>query len=89
MLQLLDCQTLDAESHQLLFRALLKLSKRSGLYPSCLLLPGGCMKNSDPIATGSFGDVWRTNVYGQVVAIKTARACQRGELEKITQVIEA
>ncbi|KAJ7489301.1 hypothetical protein FB451DRAFT_686485 [Mycena latifolia] len=56
----------------LLFKALLRLSRASGLHPTCFPL-SGLHKVGHQVAAGGFGDIWRGSVGGQSVAIKIMR----------------
>ena len=53
-------------------KALLRLTKASGLYPECLVHKGIDI-DPYPVAVGSFGDVFRGQLHGQMVAVKIAR----------------
>jgi hypothetical protein len=67
-------------------KALIMLSKKSGLYPECLILGHAANRRGDPIARGSFGDVWRGQIRGREVAIKALRVYQRSDAQKLLKV---
>jgi hypothetical protein len=67
-------------------KALIMLSKKSGLHPDCLILGHAVNRYGDPIARGSFGDVWRGQICGREVAIKVLRVYQRSDAQKLLKV---
>jgi hypothetical protein len=67
-------------------KALIMLSKKSGLHPDCLILGYAVNRHGDPIARGSFGDVWRGEISGRAVAIKVLRVYQRSDAQKLLKV---
>ncbi|KAJ7279584.1 kinase-like domain-containing protein [Mycena rebaudengoi] len=64
--------TSDFTSKALLSKALLKLSRKCGLHPTCFSL-SELKKMGHQIAGGGFGDVWRGLVGDQTVAVKSVR----------------
>ncbi|KAJ7489303.1 kinase-like domain-containing protein [Mycena latifolia] len=64
----------------LLFKALLRLSRASGLHPTCLPL-SGLQKVGHQVAAGGFGDIWRGLVRGQSVSVKIMRLFQESDVE--------
>ncbi|KAF7345070.1 Protein kinase domain-containing protein [Mycena venus] len=56
----------------LLWKALLRLSRKSGLHPTCFTL-SRVEKVGQQMAGGGFGDIWRGLVDGQTVAVKSIR----------------
>ncbi|KAF7354912.1 Protein kinase domain-containing protein [Mycena sanguinolenta] len=70
-------QDLLDSSHELtpraLFsKALLRLSDKCGLHPTCFTLTG-LKKMGQQVAGGGFGDIWKGMVGGQTVAVKSMR----------------
>jgi hypothetical protein len=54
-------------------RTILKLSKKSGLYPSSLFIRGVRRRSLNAIDGGGYGSIWLGDFHGQVVAIKVMR----------------
>ncbi|KAH7923893.1 kinase-like protein [Leucogyrophana mollusca] len=71
MQKLLDSFDLD-NVRSILIRILVELSKRSGLYPQRLLLPNIKIRG-DQVDGGTFGDVWKGDFDGRLVAVKKMR----------------
>ena len=66
--------------------AIVKLSKNSGLYPECLILRGVQKLGQDAVAGGSFGDIWKGDVGGHMIAIKVMRIFGASNIEKVLKV---
>lgn len=79
------CQS-DVELSHLLLRALVKLSRDSGLYPKCLVLHGVDLNSKDPQESGRFGDVWKEQINGHTVAIKVVRTYVKSDLNEVAKV---
>ncbi|KAG6912003.1 hypothetical protein DXG01_000251 [Tephrocybe rancida] len=69
---ILDLPELDIVRPSIL-RVLLELSKRSGLYPTALILRGVEPQGQKAVAAGSYGDIWQGTLAGGIVAIKVMR----------------
>jgi len=63
-------------------RALIKLSKASGLFPDCLVLKG-IQVDGDPVEGGGFGDVYKGRFGGQVIALKVLKVYQKSDMQKL------
>ena len=63
-------------------KALIKLSKASRLYPECLVLKGIDI-GPYPVTIGTFGDVFKGQLYGRVVAVKALRFCSLDYSERL------
>ncbi|KAJ6499804.1 kinase-like domain-containing protein [Mycena vulgaris] len=64
--------TYDSTSRPLLSKALMRLSRVSGLHPTCLTLCG-LEKVGQQVAAGGFGDIWMGLVGTQSVSVKIMR----------------
>jgi hypothetical protein len=84
--KLLDYSNSDLGLRRMFLRTLVRLCKTSGLYPNCLVLPGMELHFKEPQAAGRFGDVWREEVDGHIIAIKVARTYVRSDADKIAKV---
>ncbi|KAJ7926346.1 kinase-like domain-containing protein, partial [Mycena leptocephala] len=69
--QLLD-SSCESTSRPLLSKALLRLSGKCGLHPTCFAL-SGLEKVGQQVAGGGFGDIWKGLVGGQTVAVESMR----------------
>ncbi|KAJ7139286.1 kinase-like domain-containing protein [Mycena epipterygia] len=70
----------DSASRPLLSTALLRLSRASGLHPTCFAI-SGLEKIGHQVAGGGFGDVWKSVVDGQTVAVKSVRIFQDADVK--------
>lgn len=68
------------------FKALLSLSKSTGLYPRCLQLSHQLQKFDEPVAAGAFGEVFRGSVGNREVAIKVFRVYETTNVVKFKKV---
>jgi hypothetical protein len=66
-------------------KALLRLSRASGLYPESLALRGIEIE-AQPIDRGGYGDVFKGVYHGQQVAVKALRIYQTSDLVKLLKV---
>ncbi|KAJ7126699.1 kinase-like domain-containing protein [Mycena epipterygia] len=64
----------------LLCKALLRLSRASGLHPTCVAL-SGLEKLGQQVAAGAFGDVWKSRVRAQSVAVKMMRIFRDADIK--------
>jgi len=68
-------------------KALIRLSRASGLYPECLVLSG--MKiEGDAVAGGGFGDVYKGSFKGHEIAVKVLKVYQKSDMDKLLKVIQ-
>ncbi|KAJ6534359.1 kinase-like domain-containing protein, partial [Mycena capillaripes] len=65
-----------------LSKALLKLSQKCGLHPTCFDLRG-LKKIGHQLAGGGFGDIWKGVVKGQTVAIKSMRIFLEDDIKSV------
>ncbi|KAJ7235048.1 kinase-like domain-containing protein [Mycena rebaudengoi] len=63
-----------------LFKALIRLSRASGLHPRCFPLTG-VQKVGKQVAAGGFGDIWQGSVRGQHVSVKVMRIFRKDDVE--------
>ncbi|KAJ7267286.1 kinase-like domain-containing protein [Mycena rebaudengoi] len=63
-----------------LFKALIRLSRASGLHPRCFPLTG-VQKVGQQVAAGGFGDIWQGLVRGQHVSVKVMRIFRKDDVE--------
>ncbi|KAF8996194.1 hypothetical protein BDQ17DRAFT_1221402, partial [Cyathus striatus] len=62
--------------------ALLRLSKRSNLYPICFALHD-IKRNSFAMAEGHFGEVWKGDFHGSNICLKVLKAYHDSDIRKL------
>ncbi|KAF8064122.1 kinase-like domain-containing protein, partial [Lyophyllum atratum] len=77
---LLDLPHLDTIFRSPFMNALLRLSRRSGLYPNLLLRNQVSLDGTDAVAAGQFGDVWKGKFQDQQVAVKVLKVYMTSDL---------
>ncbi|KAJ8083220.1 hypothetical protein PM082_009092 [Marasmius tenuissimus] len=65
---------------------MLRLSRNSGLHPTCLSIRNVKMIGKYPIAAGGFGDVWKGTIgdSSELVCLKVVKVYMSSDLEKLT-----
>jgi hypothetical protein len=66
-------------------KALLQLSRASGLCPECLVLKGIKME-AHPVDRGGYGDVYKGVLHDQEIAVKALRIYQTSDLFRLLKV---
>jgi hypothetical protein len=84
--QLLDYCHSDSKLRNILFRALVKISKRSELYPTSLILRDIKLTSRYPLTSGTYGDIYTAEIRGRNVAVKLVRKYAKQEVEKLRKV---
>ena len=67
-------------------KALLELSRKSGLYPQCLALRGVEMDQL-PVAHGGFGDVYKGRWQGKLIGVKVMKMYQNSDTDRLLKVL--
>ncbi|KAK1218791.1 hypothetical protein PQX77_018501 [Marasmius sp. AFHP31] len=70
---LVERSNITAELQSSTLKLMLRLSKRSGLCPKCLVVRNVKKPGGHPLMGGSFGDVYKEEMGGQVFCLKVAR----------------
>ncbi|KAJ7737465.1 kinase-like domain-containing protein [Mycena maculata] len=70
----------DSTFRPLLSKALVRLSKASGLHPTCFRL-SGLEKEGEQVGGGGYGDIWKGAVEGRCVAVKAMRIFRDGDVK--------
>ncbi|KAJ7126292.1 kinase-like domain-containing protein, partial [Mycena epipterygia] len=65
-----------------LSKALIRLSRASGLHPKCFAL-SGLVTVGKQVAAGAFSDIWKGLVHGQSVSIKMVRLFRDSDVEAV------
>ncbi|KAK1227561.1 hypothetical protein PQX77_009471 [Marasmius sp. AFHP31] len=86
MQQLIDYPYLSPELRPAVVTAMLRLSKNSGLHPTCLSIQNVKKIGKYPIAAGGFGDVWKGTIGDSIepVCLKVVKVYMSSNLEKLT-----
>ncbi|KAJ7806261.1 hypothetical protein B0H13DRAFT_1669889, partial [Mycena leptocephala] len=66
----------------LILKALMRLSRESGLHPRCFVLPE-LHKVGNQVAAGGFGDLWKGLVRGVTVSVKIMRVFEDSDVQSI------
>ncbi|KAJ7895143.1 kinase-like domain-containing protein [Mycena olivaceomarginata] len=69
-----------AAARPLLSKALIRLSRASGLHPRCFVL-SGLEKEGRQVAAGGYGDIWKGRVLGQSVSVKMMRVFRDKDIQ--------
>ena len=84
---MLDSDASDTEGRRdVIVPALLRLSAESGIYPKCLQFSHQVPMSTQPVAAGSFGEVYRGSVADRAVAVKVFRLYEKTNLQKFMKV---
>jgi hypothetical protein len=83
--QLLDSLP-ESSARPRLSKALERLSRASGLHPTCFPLLTGLVKVGHQIAAGGFGDIWKGLLGGQKVSVKIMRLFRDADIKDALQV---
>ncbi|KAF9256018.1 kinase-like protein [Marasmius fiardii PR-910] len=71
-----------------IFEAMIRLSKKSGLHPKCLLIQNVHKLGAHPIAAGGSGDVWKGIIGeppGRTVCLKVVKVYLTSDIEQLFQ----
>ncbi|KAJ7795795.1 kinase-like domain-containing protein [Mycena olivaceomarginata] len=82
--QLLDSLP-ESSARPRLSKALERLSRASGLHPTCFPLLTGLVKVGHQIAAGGFGDIWKGLLGGQKVSVKIMRLFRDADIKDALQ----
>lgn len=66
--------------------AINRLSQKTGLYPTCYSLNNVEVDGKDPIAGGSFGDIFKGRLGTQCVCLKVVRLFQNSQVLELLKV---
>jgi hypothetical protein len=67
-------------------KALIRLSRATGLYPECLVL-NDIEIIGDAIGTGGFADIFKGWLWDQEIAVKVLKVFQKLNIEKLLKVM--
>ncbi|KAK1230419.1 Protein kinase of the Mitotic Exit Network [Marasmius sp. AFHP31] len=70
---LTDYPDISRQTRSTIFKVMLRLSKKSGMYPKCLKINNIERLGSYPVAGGGFGDVWKGKIANEIVGLKVVK----------------
>ncbi|RDB23589.1 Serine/threonine-protein kinase STY46 [Hypsizygus marmoreus] len=77
---ILDSDSFDPSFRSPFMNALLRLSRKSGLFPTILRQQEVTLEGDDPLANGQFGDVWKGRYRSQQVAVKVLKVYLQSDM---------
>ncbi|KAK1217164.1 hypothetical protein PQX77_020172 [Marasmius sp. AFHP31] len=80
--------SITTELRPSILKMMLRLSKRSGLCPKCLVVRNVKKPRGYPVGSGGFGDVYKEAIGEQAVCLKVARIFQDSEDSSIKNLIK-
>ncbi|KAK1231732.1 hypothetical protein PQX77_005141 [Marasmius sp. AFHP31] len=86
MQQLVDYPLLPPELRPVVLTAMLRLSKNSGLHPTCLSIHNVKKLGKHPVAAGGFGDVWKGTIgdSSKPVCLKVMKVNLNSDFKKLS-----
>jgi hypothetical protein len=78
----LDVASLDPVYKSPFMNALLRLSRRSGLYPEVLIQGDVTIEGDDAVAAGQFGEIWKGTFQTQKVAVKVLKLYMTSDISQ-------
>jgi len=65
---------------------MIRLSKKSGLYPNCLVLNNVTKVGDHPVAAGGFGEVWQGVVGDRMICLKVVKIYGDSDIRQLLKV---
>ncbi|KAL0573288.1 hypothetical protein V5O48_008671 [Marasmius crinis-equi] len=84
--QLADSPDTEDKLRSSILRMMLRLSKKSGLCPKCLVIKNVKKLGEHPVGGGGFGDVWKGKIDGQVVCLKVVKVYLVSDVQNLMTV---
>ena len=78
--------TVDPTLRRRHVKALIRLSRATGLYPECLVLDG-IEIIGDAVGGGGFADIFKGRLHDQEIAVKVLKVYQKSDIEKLLKVM--
>ncbi|EDR06697.1 uncharacterized protein LACBIDRAFT_299795 [Laccaria bicolor S238N-H82] len=79
----IQLKTLENSS---LLSVLLRLSRKSGLYPECIILKDVVHEDNCAVAPGHFGEVWKGKFRNQQVCLKVVKIYKQSDVHRLLKV---
>ncbi|EGO26974.1 hypothetical protein SERLADRAFT_448085 [Serpula lacrymans var. lacrymans S7.9] len=86
---ILDYASLSPSLKRRFTSALIRLSSKSGRFPDCMVLEEVTRLGEDPVAAGSFGEVWKGSFYSEVIAMKVLKVYERSNVKELLKRFSA
>ncbi|KIK01522.1 hypothetical protein K443DRAFT_98448 [Laccaria amethystina LaAM-08-1] len=83
---LLDYPQSNSTQRSRLLSALLRLSRKSGLYPECIILKDVVHENDCAVASGHFGEIWKGKFRDQQVCLKVIKIYKQSHVNHLLKV---
>ncbi|KAL0580878.1 Rho guanine nucleotide exchange factor [Marasmius crinis-equi] len=80
---LTDYPGLPRQSKSTISKVMLRLSKRSGMYPKCLKINNVERLGSHPVGGGGFGDVWKGRIADEIVCLKVVKVYLVSDVQQL------
>ncbi|KAK7437402.1 Rho guanine nucleotide exchange factor [Stygiomarasmius scandens] len=80
---LYDCPDTTPKLRSQIFTAIVRLSKLSGLYPTCLVLDNVVKLGEHPVASGGFGEIWKGLIGDELACLKVVRIYGESDVQKL------
>ncbi|KAK1215507.1 Rho guanine nucleotide exchange factor [Marasmius sp. AFHP31] len=71
------------QSRSTIFKIMLRLSRKSGMYPRCLKINNVEKLSLYPVAGGGFGDVWKGKIANEIVGLKVVKVYLASDVEQL------
>ena len=66
--------------------AMIRLSRKSGLYPNCLVLNNVTKVGNHPVAAGGFGEIWQGVIVNQMACLKVVKIYGDSDIYQLLKV---
>ena len=84
--KLLDYPQSNSTRRSRLLSALLRLSRKSGFYPECIILKDIVREDDCAVASGHFGEVWKGKFRDQQVCLKVVKIYKQSHVDHLLKV---
>ncbi|KXN83965.1 hypothetical protein AN958_00609 [Leucoagaricus sp. SymC.cos] len=81
--KVLDSPGEQEDSRRSTLYAIMRLSRSSGAYPTCLTLKKVQFTGDHPVTSGHFGDIWRGKLGDKAVSMKAARLNEPSQIDHL------
>ncbi|KAJ8077652.1 Rho guanine nucleotide exchange factor [Marasmius tenuissimus] len=80
---LTDYPGIPRQSRSTIFKIMLRLSKKSGMFPRCLKINNVEKLGLYPVAGGGFGDVWKGKIAAEIVCLKVVKVYLASDVQQL------
>ena len=84
--KLLDHPQSNSTQKSRLLSALLRLCRKSGLYPDCIILKNIVREDDCAVASGHFGEIWKGKFRDQQVCLKVVKIYKQSHVDHLLKV---